>query len=74
MDRQTRLDIAAAVACTAVAAVAVAACMLAGDRAPVLDSLGARLRHRPDRSTRTMEALMLPQVQREISMMEHGCE
>lgn len=66
MDRETRDDLVAIIAYVAV--VVVVMIVFRPDR---LDGLTSRLR-RPAGPLDTMEARMMPQVQKEISMMEHG--
>lgn len=70
MDRDTRDDLVVVVVYTVVAVVVMIVFASAG-RPDRLDGLASRLR-RPGRADDTMEARMMVQVQREISMMEHG--
>jgi hypothetical protein len=72
MDRDTRDDLVVTVVYAAVILVAMIV-FASIDRPGRLDALAARLR-RPAHPDDTMEARMMVQVQREISMMEHGCD
>lgn len=67
MDRETRDDLV-----VVIVYVAVVVFVMIVFRPERFDALASRLRH-PAGPLDTMEARIMPQVQKEISMMEHGC-